>query len=34
MISFERTLKEWRDLPLKPEVREKLFYQNTLKLIG
>jgi predicted TIM-barrel fold metal-dependent hydrolase len=33
MISFDRTLKEWRDLPLKPEVKEKLFYKNTLKLI-
>lgn len=33
LISFERTLKEWRELPLKPEVREKLLYKNALKLL-
>jgi len=33
LISFERTLGEWRALPLKPEAREKLLYKNALKLL-
>jgi len=33
LISFECTLREWRALPLKSEVREKLLYKNALKLL-